>query len=146
MQGHEPSASFLSTEIRAEAELPLDADALWRRLASSDWSWSRMMVALGSREAGGRSVLRLRGLPGGIPIPVKILVVEPGREIRWRGGIPLVFTGEHYFRLTPAGEGTRVEHGEVFRGVIGAPLMRALGGIARGLYRRDIKALAKACA
>ena len=102
-----------------------------------------MIVALGDRVPRGRSVLRLRGLP--IPIPVKILAVEPGREIRWRGGVPLVFTGEHYFRLTPVGAGTRVEHGEVFRGIVGAPLMRALGGLARALYRRDIKALAKAC-
>ena len=135
-----------AVEIRAEAVVAADADALWSMLARHAWPWSRLMAGLGPREPGRASVLRLRAGPWSVPIPVKVLVVEPCREIRWRGGIPGVFEGEHYFRFHRQANGTRVEHGERFSGVIGAPLIALLRRRMTTVYSQEITLLAAACA
>jgi hypothetical protein len=51
---------------------------------------------------------------------VRITRAEPDRELRWVGS-RLGISGEHYFRLTARGEGTRLVHGEVFRGLLAGP-------------------------
>lgn len=134
-----------AVEIRAEAVVPVDADTLWSTLEQREWPWSRLMAGLGARAPGGASVLRLRALLGSsVPIPVRVLVVEPGRELRWRGGIPWVFVGEHYIRLEREGSRTRVTHGEIFTGVIGAPLIATVQFLMRRIYAREIRLLAAA--
>lgn len=49
-----------------------------------------------------------------------VLVADPARELRWLGslGLPRVFDGEHYFIMTAEGTGTRLVHGESFRGLL----------------------------
>lgn len=77
----------------------------------------------------------------------KILRCAPGRELAWRGGAPLVPAlawGEHYFRLTPAGTGTQLTHGEdfggllklVMRGAVRARVTRTYDGLNRALKAR----------
>jgi hypothetical protein len=51
----------------------------------------------------------------------RLIRCEPGRELAWRGGAPLVPAlawGEHYFRLEPEADGTRFTHGEHFGGLL----------------------------
>lgn len=51
----------------------------------------------------------------------RIVRCQPGRELTWRGGAPLVPAlawGEHFFRLSPDGDGTRLTHGEQFGGLL----------------------------
>ena len=51
----------------------------------------------------------------------KILVLEPGRELRWLGRLlmPGLFDGEHYFILDNIdGQRTRLTHGETFSGIL----------------------------
>ena len=57
-----------------------------------------------------------------LKIRCKMLKVEPGRELRWRGPpqwiLAQVFNGEHYLRVEPAGLGKcQLVHGERFGGV-----------------------------
>jgi hypothetical protein len=50
-----------------------------------------------------------------------ILEMKPNRELRWRGklgGVSGIFTGEHYFILSPEKEGTFFQQGEMFSGVL----------------------------
>lgn len=45
----------------------------------------------------------------------------PGRELAWRGGVPLVPSlawGEHYFRIAPTADGCELTHGEDFGGLL----------------------------
>lgn len=60
--------------------------------------------------------------PGGKPMTFRpvVLRAEPARELRWRGRllIPGLFDGEHFFRLEPESSGTRLEHGEIFSGLM----------------------------
>jgi hypothetical protein len=54
-------------------------------------------------------------------IEPRLLVVDPGRELRWKGRLflPGLFDGEHAFVLTPLGDGrTRLDHTERFGGLL----------------------------
>lgn len=51
----------------------------------------------------------------------RILIQEKNKELRWLGklgGISGLFTGEHYFQLTPERDGTLFRQGENFSGII----------------------------
>jgi len=43
---------------------------------------------------------------------------EGARRLVWKGGVPGLLHGEHYFELTPEGSGTRFVQGEHFTGVL----------------------------
>ena len=52
-------------------------------------------------------------------VNAKILVVDPGQQLRWLGNLPGLFSGEHYWILRDRPDGgTDLEQGEVFRGVM----------------------------
>jgi len=71
--------------------------------------------------AGIRFRIKIEGTPE-IGLAARIVRCDPGRELAWRGGAPLVPAlawGEHYFRLAPAGDGTEFTHGEEFGGLLG---------------------------
>lgn len=135
-----------SIHIHTTGVVEADAATVWRAIAEPSWGWSGFMLGLGSRVAGQKSTLRLRGLAGGIPITVSLLSVEPEREIRWSGGIPGVFVGEHYIRLVPEGRATRVEHGEVFSGFVGTRAVARVREALTRLYARDIEGLSESLA
>ena len=85
--------------------------------------WNPFIVeASGTVAAGERLSLRM-SLPGRRPMSIKprLLVVEPERELRWKGRlvIPGLFDGEHVFVLTPLEGGrTRLDHWERFGGLL----------------------------
>ena len=80
------------------------------------------MEAKGTVAVGETLSLRM-ALPGREPTAVepRLLVVDPGRELRWRGRIliPGLFDGEHAFVLTSIEDGrTRFDHSERFGGIL----------------------------
>jgi hypothetical protein len=85
-------------------------------------AWNPSMRAVAGRFVSGER-LRLEMLTpsGGVmTFHPRVLVADPGRELRWLGRLwlPRLFDGEHYFRLIPKNGGTRLIHGERFRGVL----------------------------
>ncbi|GAB3807801.1 SRPBCC family protein [Micromonospora zhanjiangensis] len=74
----------------------------------------------------GRRVTFHMHPPIGPPIRIRprVLIVDPGHELRLRGSLPGVFGGEHWFTLEPIddGYGTHVTQGETYRGLI-VPLL-----------------------
>jgi hypothetical protein len=61
----------------------------------------------------------------------KISQISPNRELRWVGTLlaPWLFSGEHFFILTPHGQNqTELTHGENFSGLL-VPLFSLLGGL-----------------
>jgi hypothetical protein len=72
-------------------------------------------------------------------------IIEANKMLAWasRPLFPWIFSGVHYFRLTPSGSGTLLTHGETFKGLI-AHLMRKkiLGEFPKGYHDMN-KALAK---
>ena len=78
---------------------------------------------------GNTLTLRM-ALPGRDPMTIKprLLVVEPARELRWKGRlfVPGLFDGEHAFVLTTLDNGrTRLDHWERFAGLL-LPIARGM--------------------
>ncbi len=72
----------------------------------------------------------------------KIVVAEPGVELRWSAGLPGIIGGEHSFALTPRNGGTRLVQSESFRGVL-APFSRRTMANASSSFRELNEALKK---
>ena len=81
--------------------------------------------ASGDIAVGSRLTLRSVHPANGrmMTVKPKILVAEPGVELRWAASLPGVISGEHSFALSPMGGGTRLVQSESFRGLL-APFSR----------------------
>jgi hypothetical protein len=96
---------------------------VWDLLAGFDDydRWNPLCKSMRGQCAEG-SPLRFRLVVGGLRIPITAVVTAAvaGRELRWTGpGSALarrLGSGEHFFMLHDHDGGTRVEHGELFRG------------------------------
>jgi hypothetical protein len=92
--------------------------------------WNPFIVEASGTVAVGETLSLSMALPGRSPMTIepRLLVVEPHRELRWKGRLllPGLFDGEHWFALTPLADGrTRLDHSERFSGVL-LPLARPL--------------------
>jgi hypothetical protein len=70
--------------------------------------------------AGQRITLRGIHPAGGRRMTVRprIVLAEPGVELRWASSLPGIISGEHAFVLSPADDGTRLVQTETFRGLL----------------------------
>ena len=118
--------------ISTAVDVDAPAERVWAVLADlpAYREWNPFIVdASGALEPGGTLSLRM-ALPGRSPMTIepRVLVAEPGRELRWKGRlfVPGLFDGEHWFILTelPSG-GTRVDHSERFSGLL-LPIARSM--------------------
>jgi hypothetical protein len=85
--------------------------------------WNPFIVGAEGKVAVGETLSLRMALPGRDPMTIepRLLVVEPGRELRWKGRVlvPGLFDGEHAFVLTPLANGrTRLDHSERFAGLL----------------------------
>lgn len=111
---------------RIETSITIDAspELVWAALTDfasfPDWN-PFIMSAAGKLEPGRRLDLKIKP-DGGRPWSISpvLLNVEHARELRWRGKILVsgLFDGEHVFQLTESADGTRLEHFEVFTGIL----------------------------
>ncbi len=129
------TASALALGLVAYARAPRDGfetevfiaappARVWALLAdpAAHAAWNPMMQTVkGSFTPGQRVRLTMRAPSGGtLRFRPRVLVADPGRELRWLGqlGLPRLFDGEHFFRLIPEAGGTRLIQGERFRGLL----------------------------
>ena len=113
----------VETRILVEASAPRVFEILTDFDAYPRWNRVLRLSLKGEARAGTRARLHVQGSP--LPIPVRLEVVEPGRELRWGGGVPGMMFGSHYFELRPvpgAREQTELVHAETFSGLM-VPLM-----------------------
>lgn len=116
---------MISRQINTTTEISAPADRVWRILTDFPAmpSWNPFIRSIsGELTAGSRLSVHIAP-PGrtGMRIAPKILVLEPGRELRWLGRLlmPGLFDGEHYFILDSIAEQrTLLTHGETFSGVL----------------------------
>jgi hypothetical protein len=112
-------------EIVAEIEVAAPAGVVWDVLVDTGAypTWNPFLVEIdGPFSVGTRPRIRFSP-PGGRAITMKprVLVVDPPRELRWKGslGIPGIFDGEHSFTLEPIdATRTRVVQRERFGGIL----------------------------
>lgn len=77
--------------------------------------------AAGQMQAGNRVVFKMAP-PGRRPFTIRprVTVAQPGAELRLLGRLPVVFSGEHSFALSPidADTHTKVVQSETYRGLV----------------------------
>ena len=118
--------------IATAAEIDAPPSRVWDVLVdlSAYRDWNPFIVDASGTVAVGETLSLSMALPGWSPMSIapRLLVVEPARELRWKGRlfVPGLFDGEHWFALTPLPNGrTRLDHSERFTGVL-LPLARAM--------------------
>lgn len=97
---------------------------VWAVLADfaryADWN-PLNLEAKGEARVGARVRMRFANpaRPGATVVQtVTVTRAEPGRVLAWRGHVPLLFTGDHLFELTPDGGATQLFHSETLSGLI----------------------------
>jgi hypothetical protein len=128
----EPGEGIFRWSIATAVEIDAPSSRVWDVLVDlpAYREWNPFIVeADGTVAVGERLSLRM-ALPGREPMTIepRLLVVEPGRELRWKGRIlvPGLFDGEHSFVLTPLADGrTRLDHSERFAGLL-LPVAKSL--------------------
>jgi hypothetical protein len=130
----EPGApdGWFHWSIATAVEIDAPPDRVWNVLVDLPAypAWNPFIVRASGRVAVGETLVLHMALPDREPMVIepRLLVVEPERELRWKGRLllPGLFDGEHGFTLVPLDGGrTRVEHWEEFGGVL-LPIARGL--------------------
>jgi hypothetical protein len=118
--------------ISTAVEIDAPPERVWSVLVDlpAYREWNPFIVEATGKVAVGEKLSLRMALPGRQPMSIKprLLVVDPGRELRWKGRlvVPGLFDGEHAFVLTPLANGrTRLDHSERFAGVL-LPIARAM--------------------
>ena len=119
----------MARHVETEIEINASPEVVWRILSDfeSIAEWNDFIRHIeGERTVGSRLTVELwMGDRKPMTFKPRLLVYEPGRELRWLGRvlIPGIFDGEHRFVIEPlpAG-GVRFIHSETFGGLL-VPLM-----------------------
>jgi hypothetical protein len=116
--------------IHTETTIDAPPAAVWTALTdfAAYPEWNPFITSASGTLAVGE-ILTLRMMPGGKPqtFTPTVLTVRKNAELRWLGALrwSWLFSAEHRFALHEAVDRTRLEHSEVFRGVL-VPLLRTM--------------------
>ncbi|HVW25307.1 MAG TPA: SRPBCC domain-containing protein [Polyangiaceae bacterium] len=126
-------------ELRTEIEISASPSRVWETLVDFPRyaEWNPFIPEISGDLRVGAELRVVVAPPGGNEVKVQptLLVVEPVRELRWRGKLLFkgLFAGEHFMQLVELAPGrTRFVHGENFTGVLVKLLGRTLTQTARG--------------
>lgn len=135
----------VSTNIATEIHVDAPAEAVGALLCDGPgWrDWCRGLYFLDPLVVGRSARMRVKAGPLATPMRVKVASCGDG-EVRWTGGIPGVFFGNHWLRWEagPGGEGTIVRHGEEFDGALARLMFPLLRRQLEPLYQqinRDLR-------
>jgi hypothetical protein len=137
-----------TNEICTEIEIAASAEHVWRVLtdfpAYSQWN-SVVSEIRGEMKLGGRLVVRVPALGGlRIRLRVKVLRVEPERELCWGGRFVLssLFAGEHALTIQPRGDSrVRFVQREIYTGLLAPVFLLIMGANNRSAFERMNQAL-----
>ena len=122
----------MTHSIEATVEIGAPIDVVWEVLTDTDAfpEWNPFLVRVDGRFVEGERRAVRFSPPGGRATTMRprVLVVDPPRELRWRGhlGVPGLFDGEHRFTLEALGpDRTRLVQAEQFGGIL-VPLTKSL--------------------
>lgn len=124
--------------IESTIEINAPSAAVWSRLSClnnyATWNSKTRFAANGAMDKTILMRVKLFGL--WLPVPVRIQTFSPTAGLRWKGGIPGIFTGSHYFRLEPLRKGrTLLRQGEDFSGLCVRPLWTVLRNELAALHQ-----------
>jgi hypothetical protein len=135
-------APFTRT-VTTEVDIDRPVTHVWAVLTDFDGypQWNpQIRRAEGELVAGRRVKLRMHP-PRGRPVTIRprIILVTPRRELRLRGSLPGIFSGEHWFTLEPTAGGccTHLTQGETYRGLIVPFIGRAVTAALAGFQAHN---------
>jgi hypothetical protein len=138
----------MSEGIHTTVDIAAPPSRVWQVLTAFErfGEWNPLVVRLsGEAERGAALRMTVRIWGRKVPADATVLACEPGRELRWRGPrsslLGRLFSGEHFFLLERRGEGTHLEHGENFTGLMVPLLWRAIGPALHESFERMNDAL-----
>ncbi len=112
--------------LRTFLTIPAPPEKVWAVLSDMDsWhEWNPLMISGKGKPAVGMKTPMVAKVPnsetGKLKVTAVILEAEPNKSLAWTSdsSLAFLFNGRHYFRLSPEGAGTRLEHGEDFSGLL----------------------------
>jgi hypothetical protein len=122
----------MSTELRASIDIAAPAQAVWAVLTdlAAYPQWNPFIVRADGTMAVGETLSLVMQPVGARRTTVRprVLEVEPGRRLRWRGklGLAAVFDADHSITIDERPDGVRLTQAEAFRGVLVPLLARSL--------------------
>lgn len=125
--------------IHTEIDINAPSERVWAVLTDFEAypQWNPLFPQMqGEPVVGGSLRFRIQPPDGrAMTMTSTVLAATPGRELRWRGTLPVpgLFTGEHSFLIEPRGEASsHLVHGERFSGILVPVFGRMLRKVARG--------------
>jgi hypothetical protein len=141
-------SAMTTWEIATEAEIRASPAQVWAVLAdtASYPQWNPFIVELHGDLVESATIQFRFVIPPAPRLPGTALVLKVAseRELRWAGHFlaPWLFRAEHYHLLTRSGGGgTLLRHGEIFSGLLAAPMWPLLRLFGRPVYVRFNQAL-----
>ena len=127
-------------------DIAAPSDRVWRRLANlkSYQAWNSRTHFDKDPRVGRIQLMRVKLFGLWLPVPVRIQYCSAKEGLRWIGGIPLLYTGSHYFKLSPTPRHTTLTQGEDFQGLLVPLLWPFIQKELYGLYEdfnRDLREL-----
>ena len=114
-----------TSEIRTEIEIAAPPEEVWRVLTdfASYPEWSPFIRKIEGQAAVGETLtveMQPIDQDSSQTFTPELLVVDDNEELRWLGQlfVPGIFDGEHYFEIVADGDGSRLVHGEKFKGIL----------------------------
>jgi hypothetical protein len=110
-------------QISAEIQIGAPPEQVWAVLTDLARypQWNPLIrEASGQLAVGNRLTLKSVHPSNGrlMTVRPKVLVADPGRELRWVASLPGLMTGEHSFTLSSADGGTHLVQAETYRGLL----------------------------
>ncbi len=107
--------------VHTEIQIRASPETIWKVLVVSPFIPAEIRNALRDRKTGQNLSVPMSAGGRGATLTVRLLAVEPFREIRWKGHlwIPGLFDGEHSFEIQEDTGGiTRLVQHEIFTGLL----------------------------
>jgi hypothetical protein len=130
---------LLAMQLRTEIEIDAPPKLVWEVLTdrASYHEWNPFITTFEGPLSKGKRLNIVLSPPDSSDFRVRprVLVVDPEKELRWRGKMlsEFLFSGEHYLTLTELERGrTRVCHGEDFGGLLLKFFAKQMNNAARG--------------
>lgn len=137
-------------EIKTEIVLDAPPEKVWELLTRFDHTaeWFTKTILDIPLQVGAKGKVKLVVKGFTLNSPIEMQVVSHAKHLQWIGMLPGMgwfMRGEHYFILTPEGEGkTRLNHGEKFSGLGVGTVFWFLGPRIEQTYLELNQALAEA--
>jgi hypothetical protein len=140
----------VSNAIETEILIQAAPETVWAVLMdfAAYPSWNPFVLAIEGKPEPGETLRVTIRPPGGEARSFKptVLRVQSPAAFVWRGSLPIpgLFTGEHSFQLTRAGDGTRLRHSERFSGILVPFLRKILARTEEGFKQMNVALKARA--